>query len=222
MITANSLFLLANVLYAASYLVRDILWLRLLAISAAASSIPYFYFQPETLVWPIVWQSTFISINLVHAIVLIRERMPVEMLDVEKRLHVLAFRTLRPRELLRLSRAARWCTAQEGEVLIRKGQTSNRVLLVFHGVLQVVEDERVRTHLRDGQFAGEMSLVSGKPHSADVVAAEETQYLVWEKTALEKLWRSYPQIQDVFESIIGLDMAEKLGAGSRASAEAAV
>ncbi len=63
-----------------------------------------------------------------------------------------------------------------------------------------------------------MSLVSGKPHSADVVADEETRYLVWNRSQLEKLWRRYPQIQDVFESIIGLDMADKLGGGQAGDA----
>lgn len=221
MITVTTLFVLANVLFGASYLVRDILWLRALAIAAASSSIPYFYFQPVTLLWPIFWQCTFIIINLVHVVILVRERMPVEMSQSEKRLHVLAFRSLRPRELLRMSRVARWRTAQPGEVLISKGDISNQLLLVFHGVLKVAQEGQVKTHLRDGQFAGEMSLLSGKPHSADVIAGEETQYLVWDKPALEKLWRRYPKIQDVCESIIGLDMAEKLSGGRAADGAAA-
>lgn len=218
MITATNIFVLANILYAASYLVRDILWLRALAVTAAASSIPYFYLQSTPQFWPIFWQCAFIAINLVHAVALVRERMPVDMTESEKRLHLLAFRTLRPRELLRLSRTAQWRTARPGEVLLSRGETSNRVILVFHGVLKVTDGDRVRAHLRDGQFAGEMSLVSGKPHSADVVADEETRYLVWNRSQLEKLWRRYPQIQDVFESIIGLDMADKLGGGQAGDA----
>ncbi len=114
MITATNIFVLANILYAASYLVRDILWLRALAVTAAASSIPYFYLQPTPQFWPIFWQCAFIAINLVHAVALVRERMPVDMTESEKRLHLLAFRTLRPRELLRLSRTAQWHTARPG------------------------------------------------------------------------------------------------------------
>ena len=37
---------IANVLYLFSYLVRDILWLRILTVIAASFLIPYFYLRP--------------------------------------------------------------------------------------------------------------------------------------------------------------------------------
>jgi len=214
--TAVHLFAFANILFCLSYLVRDILWLRILAILAASSAIPYFLFQANPLYWPVFWQSAFILINTVHAIILIRERMPVDMSNDERRLHTLAFRTLTSRELLRVSRAAEWREAEPGEVLLRQGEISDKVLLVFHGVLEVKEGGRTRAHLRDGQFAGEMSLIRRKPHSADVVAAEPTSYLAWRRPALDRLWQRHPKIRTVFETIIGVDMAEKLVNGSPA------
>ena len=39
----------ANVLYLFSYLMRDILWLRILTVVAACCLMPYFYFRPEPL-----------------------------------------------------------------------------------------------------------------------------------------------------------------------------
>lgn len=208
--TAVQLFALANILFCLSYLVRDILWLRLLAMLAASCAIPYFLLQSPPLYWPVFWQSAFILINLVHAVILIRERMPIEMSDEQRRLHTLAFRPLSQRELLRVSAAAEWRDAEPGEVLLREGEVSERIVLVFHGVLQVRRGDQTRAHLRDGQFAGEMSLIRRKPHSADVVAAESTRYLIWDRQALDRLWRRNPNIKRVFESIIGMDMAEKL------------
>lgn len=55
------LFVMGNLLCCSSYLVRDILWLRPLAILAAASTLPYFYLQPEPLYWPIFWQASFLA-----------------------------------------------------------------------------------------------------------------------------------------------------------------
>lgn len=208
--TALHLFALANILFCLSYLVRDILWLRILAIFAASCAIPYFLLQTPPLYWPVFWQSAFILINVVHAVILIRERMPVDISDEERRLHTLAFRPLSSRELLRVSAAAEWRDAAPGEVLLRQGEVSERILLVFHGVLQVRQSGQVRAHLRDGQFAGEMSLIRRKPHTADVIAAEPTRYLVWNRQALDRLWRRHAKIKAVFESLIGMDMAEKL------------
>ena len=49
----------ANVLYLFAFMVRDILWLRILTIVAAACLIPYFYFRPEPLMTPIYWNLVF-------------------------------------------------------------------------------------------------------------------------------------------------------------------
>lgn len=209
-LTMTHLFAMGNILYCFSYLVRDILWLRLLAILAATSSLPYFYLQPEPLLWPIFWQASFLLVNLVHASFLIYERMPVALSEKETRLRTLAFRTLNDRELLRVSQSANWYVAEEGEVLLQKGEVSTRLIMVFHGVLEVRDDTRRLAHLMDGQFAGEMSLISGKPHSADVVAVEPTEYLAWDMGALSKLWQRNPNIKKIFDTLIGLDMVEKL------------
>lgn len=219
--TVGQLFAFANILVCLSYLVRDILWLRVLAILAASCTIPYFYFRPEVLHWPIFWQSAFIAINAVHVIILIRERMPVDMTEEQQRLYTLAFRTLTQREFLRLSEVAHWEDAAPREVLIRKGEISDRILLVYHGLLNVQDDKDVRASLRDGQFAGEMSFVLRKPHSAYVIAAEPTRYLVWDKQELDRLGKRHPKIRKVFDTIVGVDMAEKL-AGPETTAEAAV
>jgi len=212
--SAAYLFFLANTLYSLSYLVRDILWLRAFAILAAVTSLPYFYLQPQPLYWALFWQSTFLLINLVHAAILVRERMPVAMDQDQMRLQRLAFSHLTSRELLRISHAADWGTAEAGEVLLHNGDISGRLLLVFHGILKVTgADGSVRAHLRDGQFAGEMSLITGKPHSSDVIAAETTRYLSWDWAALNALWRRHPNIQKAFETLIGQDMAGKLEGG---------
>jgi hypothetical protein len=43
----------ANVLYLFAFMVRDLLWFRILAVVAAVCLISYFYFRPEPLVAPI-------------------------------------------------------------------------------------------------------------------------------------------------------------------------
>ena len=42
-----------NVIYLLSYSVRDILWLRILAVLGALLLLPYYYLQPEALWAPI-------------------------------------------------------------------------------------------------------------------------------------------------------------------------
>ena len=49
MTDTTALFFIANSIYVISYMLTSMLWLRLLAILAAVSTFPYFYFQTEPL-----------------------------------------------------------------------------------------------------------------------------------------------------------------------------
>ena len=90
---------LANVLYLFAFMVRDILWLRILTVIAAACIIPYFYLRPEPLMTPIYWNLVFTALNVYWIVRLLLERRPVPMNEEEARLYQLAFRTMKPRDM---------------------------------------------------------------------------------------------------------------------------
>ena len=64
----------ANVLYLASYFVRDMLKLRILTVVAASMLIVYFYSQPEPLMTCIYWNLFFIGQNLFWIVRLVLKR----------------------------------------------------------------------------------------------------------------------------------------------------
>jgi hypothetical protein len=98
----------ANVLYLFAFMVRDILWLRILTIVAAACLIPYFYFRPEPLMTPIYWNLVFTALNIYWICRLLLERLPVKLSADEQRLCELVFRTTTPREMIKLLKLATW------------------------------------------------------------------------------------------------------------------
>ena len=69
----------ANLLYLFAFMVRDILWLRILTVIAAAFLIPYFFFRPEPLITPIYWNLVFTGLNLFWIARLLLERRPVKL-----------------------------------------------------------------------------------------------------------------------------------------------
>lgn len=210
LITTSFLFV-ANFLYALSYTLRDILWLRLLAVVAAASTVPYFYFQAEPLYSAIFWQGTFLLINIVHAVILIIERRPVHLTEEEARLHTLVFSTLKPRTMLKLLNVATWKTAQPGDVLIEEGDPPDHLILIYNGKVKVAIQGSLRAvYLSDGQFAGEMGMLAGQSTSATLEVVEETRYLHWDISELNYLFQKKPELQEELKSILGLDMASKL------------
>ena len=62
----EALIYLANLLYLASYLTRDMLRLRVLTVVAASCLIVYFAALPEPLMTVVGWNLFFIALNLVQ------------------------------------------------------------------------------------------------------------------------------------------------------------
>jgi hypothetical protein len=54
----------ANVLLLVAYSVRDILWLRLFALTSSLVAIPYFALQPTPMWAPLSWTVIFAAINM--------------------------------------------------------------------------------------------------------------------------------------------------------------
>ena len=71
---APIVFFFANTLDVISYMVTNMIWLRTMAIVAATSTFPYFYFQPEPLWLAMFWQSMFLLVNLVNLLILFYSR----------------------------------------------------------------------------------------------------------------------------------------------------
>jgi len=72
--TMETLIYAANILYLLSYLVRDILHLRLLTIVAACCLVAYFYNQAEPLMTVVGWNLFFVTLNVVQLTRILWER----------------------------------------------------------------------------------------------------------------------------------------------------
>ena len=64
----------ANILYLLSYLVKDILHLRLLTIIAACCLVTYFYNQAEPLITVVCWNLFFVGLNVLQLTRILWER----------------------------------------------------------------------------------------------------------------------------------------------------
>jgi hypothetical protein len=70
----EALIYAANGLYLLSYLVRDLLHLRLLTIVAACCLVTYFYNQAEPLMTIIYWNLFFVTLNVLQLTRILWER----------------------------------------------------------------------------------------------------------------------------------------------------
>ncbi|WP_165789436.1 Crp/Fnr family transcriptional regulator [Billgrantia endophytica] len=209
------LLLVANMLFCLSYMMRDMAYLRVITIVAAFFTLPYFYFQIDSLYsalgWPMIFiVIAFIVINAFNLTVLLLQRRAVSLDQRQSWLHQHTFQMLSPREMLKILQPSVIRRCEAGETLVRQGEQPNRLILILDGAVHVHTSDTERATLRSGDFVGEMSFITGKPSSADVVASEPLDYLIWRRGDLESIYKRMPHLKDAMQSIIGADMARKL------------
>ena len=202
----------ANVLYLASYLVRDILWLRFLTVIAGLTLVPYYYMQATPLWAPIAWNGLFTAINVVQIQRLLLERRPVRLSAEEERLHKTLFAGLSARRFLRLLGVGSREEAKAGTCLVEQAVKHDRLLLVSEGSVDVQVDGRPVARLEAGRFVGEMSYLTGEETSASVWAADATRYIAWGRKELESFLHAHPDVRAALQLVIGTDLARKLKA----------
>jgi CRP-like cAMP-binding protein len=109
------------------------------------------------------------------------------------------FEALPAEELATIASLLREQRLRETEVLCRQGEVGDALFIVTGGRIRLSASdpsghEKVLTHFTDGQFFGEMALLTGAPRSATATAATDAQVLVLGKHDFDNLLASHPQI----------------------------
>ena len=70
-------------------------------------------------------------------------------------------------------------TFEAGDVVLSEGSVSGRLLFLIHGVVDVVKDDWVIARVSEpGAVFGDMAVLQGRPHSANVLAAQPSSFYV--------------------------------------------
>ena len=207
--SAVIVFFIANAIYCSAYIVKDILWLRVLTIAAGMLTLPYFLFQGSYSA--VFWQTAFVSINLFHVILLMIARRPVKLTKDQQILHNMVFRNFTSREMRSILEIATWHTGAPNEILIVSGQQEPVLYLIQYGRTEVFQDGQIVDWYGPGTFMGELRFITGKPAVADVVFSTEARYVAWDTAALQKLLKRNARLKTAFEALISANIASKLG-----------
>jgi hypothetical protein len=200
----------ANVFFVLSYLVKDILWLRLLSVLGGVVLLVYYLVMPAPLWAAIGWNLLFFSINMWQIRILLLERRPVVFTPDEMRLHQLSFRALTPREFAKLLTLARWDDVAGVAEIVHHGEALDRVMVIASGRARVDVDGAAVKELGPGRFVGEMSFLTGAAPNADVVAIDPVRTASWKQTELRAALRGNAELRAAVQMVIGEDLVAKL------------
>ena len=195
----------------ASYLVRDMLWLRALAILSSLVWILAMVLTRSVIVASLFWNGVFITINLWQIVSLLRENRAVSFTDEEKQLYQELFHHFKPGEFAKFVRLGQWQSIPAGTRLVENGVPAGGLWVLGHGEAEVLDEQGARkASLSTNDFVGEMSYLTHEPPSATVRLLTDTRALYWDTASLDRFFSVHPTLKIGYQSVISANLADKL------------
>jgi hypothetical protein len=198
-----------------AFVARDALLLR--ALLAVGQAVITLYAWSVGVPAIAIWNGLFVGINGVWVVTILRDRrrvrIPVELQPLYER----HFAALGARDFLR------WWALGSDETLrdARLTWIDRRPKFLYFlrsGLVRISRGEEIVTELPGGFFVGEMSLITGRPANADADALGTVHVRQWSTMDLDALRAREPALWVKVQSVIGLDLVEKVrrraGAGA--------
>ena len=117
---------------------------------------------------------------------------------VERLSRIPIFAPLSDDELQKLARASKDRVFAPGEAIVRRGQEGNSMFVIRRGTVDVEilqgNQPKVINSLRESDYFGEMSLLTGEPRTATVRAQVETEVVQINKSALKPIFEANPEL----------------------------
>lgn len=206
--TPDILVHLSSILTLISFSVRSILALRLLAIGAQLTFIPYCLLQSPPLWNPVLWNLLFMAVNVVNVIILLLERRPVKLNPEEEKLYNLVFKSLSRREFLKVLTWGEWQEGKAGETLLNGGQISTSVIILCSGEAVATQEEKELVTIPEGKLMGVSSELTGEPLPLTIKLKVPSRYICWSIKPFRKFLETQPEIRTKLQSIISRDLAK--------------
>jgi len=108
-------------------------------------------------------------------------------------------------ELVAVIKGLRLLTFEPGDIVLTEGDRGDSLYVITTGTVKTfVRDttqggQLLMRRLKDGDFFGEISVLSGKARSATVTAATHCEMLELDRATLDQITASYPHVRQVLE-----------------------
>lgn len=108
-------------------------------------------------------------------------------------------------ELLAVIQGLKFRTFQPGEIIVTQGDPGESVFVITMGSVRAYarradgETTLVR-ELGEGEFFGEIALLTGEPRTATITAGERCEVLELDGASLEKIEKTHPRVREVLEA----------------------
>ncbi|MCW8450525.1 cyclic nucleotide-binding domain-containing protein [Legionella quinlivanii] len=197
---------IAELLLLVSYLLRDMLHLRIVA--CFVSLLYIFYGMNHNLPEIYWWSVIYLVVNIFQILLIFKQKLPAQLDPPLQAIKDQLFTHMVTSEFVKLIKLSK-----EGEArtaaLMSRDQPVSRVLLLTEGKALVYCDKHI-IELKPYHFLGEMSFFNNQLATADVIVKEPVKFIYWEYETLKRLQERQPGLFIFMLEAIGKDMVLKL------------
>jgi hypothetical protein len=114
------------------------------------------------------------------------------------------FRDFSQEELLAVIRGLRLHSFEPGEIIVSAGEPGDSLYVLATGSVRAYMPDKRGKHvlvreMHDGDFFGEMSVLTGKPRSATITASSSCELLELDKETLNQISKTNPNVRVVLQ-----------------------
>ena len=215
-LTIESMFSPAGLLGNSSYILlilsmamRNMFWLRVLAVLSGVTGIIYDAF---ILYDPVgtFWESCFTLVNLVQWIWLSYDRRALRLSPDEQDLKTRFFKNVSDIELKQLLNCSKLITVDSGTCLTRQGEKVEHLYMLTSGKVDISYDRNIISSCGAGDLIGEIGFLTQGAASATSTATTRCAALRFNHQMISVLLKSSPQLTIAWNNIINQGLTEKL------------
>jgi hypothetical protein len=193
-----------------STLMRNIVWLRAIAIGAGLSRViirAFVIYDPVT----VLWELALVLINVGQLLILWWDGRHAHMEDDQRVFITNVMPLARRSAVRRLLGHAKVREVGPGDILTEEGKPVPDLLFVTDGAARVERSGKMVATCSRGDFVGEMSFITGGSASATVVAEKPMRVIAFDREVLKDVLSRNEAVRHAFESSFNRNLAEKLG-----------
>ena len=205
----NAFAHLSYIFLITSMMMTSLRYLRILALLSGLAAIVHFTFRTQDNA-SLVWELLFVIANGLQLAILLYRSRKRDMRAEEARLLEHVLQVQEPSQQRRLLDLLEWQDVEEGKVLMKQGQEKPPLIYIAEGAAAIRHDGALVGVCGNGDFLGEMSMVTGEPASASVEVTNAMRIARFDRDALSQLFHAVPDLSRAFDNALNRGLAAKV------------
>ncbi|MFP4687621.1 MAG: cyclic nucleotide-binding domain-containing protein, partial [bacterium] len=152
--------------------------------------------------------------TLIRHLTQVKRKKAHQILDHLSQVKIL--QSMPPEDIARLVPRVEEIKVEEGDRIIREGESGDALYLIDSGRVEVIRNGKSVATLQAGDAVGEMSLLTGEDRVATVIAREKTTFYKINKSDFDELIEVSPEMKKAVEKLL-LERSEDLARKSMLS-----